>query len=92
MLFLKDPGARIDYAIDWTAACGPGRGIAASSWSVRPAGDHGLTIAETGVDGATTTAWIEGGREGDVVTLVNRVTFTDGAIDERSVTLRVGER
>ncbi len=92
MLFLKDPAARLDYAIDWTAALAVGRSIAGSSWQVVPARDGGVRVAASSVEGATTVAWVEGGREGDVVLLVNRVTFSDGLVDERSVTLRVGER
>jgi hypothetical protein len=91
-MFLKDGGARLDYEIDWTAVCGPDRGIEASDWSVVPAREGGVRILGQAIEGNRTIAWVEGGREGDVVGLVNRVAFTDGTADERSVTLRVGER
>ncbi len=92
MLFLKDPGARLDYAVDWTAACGTGRTIAASSWHAAPEGEGGILIVDDAVEGAVARVWIEGGREGEVAQLVNRVTLSDGTVDERSVTIRVGER
>lgn len=43
-IFLKDPAAALDYAIDWAAIAGAA-GVSASSWSVEPTHDGGLTVA-----------------------------------------------
>jgi hypothetical protein len=92
MLFLKDRHARLDYRVDWAAMCGDGRTIASSEWRLEPSAGGGVLIVGSDVEGTSTRVWIEGGRDGEVVALVNHVAFSDGSIDERSVTVRVGER
>jgi hypothetical protein len=91
-MFLKDPAARLDYEVDWSAICGPDRAVVAADWTVTPQQDGGVTIADESLEACVARVWIEGGRDGDVVSLVNRAIFSDGTIDERSVPIRVGER
>lgn len=69
--YLKDPHARVDYAIDWGGYL-DGQTIAESQWSVTP-------------DEA-------GGIVGRTYSLANRVTMSDGSVDERSIVLRVEDR
>ena len=89
--YLKDPASRIDYAIEWLPSLG-GQAIAASQWIVAPAEAGGLAIEEERFDAARTAATIGGGVAGHVYSLSNRVTLSDGTIEERSITLRAEQR
>ncbi|MFN7177295.1 MAG: hypothetical protein ACK4MX_10460 [Thermaurantiacus sp.] len=91
-MFLKDPDARLDYEVDWSAVCGPDRDIVQSEWTVTPPREAGVTIVDESLEDCVARVWVQGGQDGDVVALVNRAMFSDGAIDERSVAIRVGER
>ena len=89
--YLKDPGSRVDYAIDWTAYL-DGQVVAASLWSVVPAESGGIAVDATAQDLVRTAATLTGGQIGHVYTVSNRVTLSDGQVDERSITLRVEQR
>lgn len=91
-VFVKDPAARIDYAVDWLAAAGDGEAIADSLWSVSPDEPGGLTVADHAFDIVRTAVTLEGGIAGRVYRIANRVTMTGGGIDERSLVVRVEER
>lgn len=90
-LKLKDPEARVDYAIDWRDYLGVAA-IASSSWTVAPAHEGGIAIVASGHDFTRTTVRVEGGREGALYRLTNRVTLSDGQVDERSIALRVEQQ
>lgn len=90
--YLKDPGAAIDYSIDWLSGYLDGQTIADSSWSVAPAEEGGLAVGASSFDLTRTAATVAGGLRGHVYRLANRVTLSDGRIDERSITLRVEDR
>ncbi|MGE0180212.1 MAG: hypothetical protein AB7O91_10385 [Sphingomonas sp.] len=90
--YLKDPGARIDYAIDWGPAYLDGQVIAASDWTVTPAEASGVAIDISSHDLTRTAVTLTGGVPGHVYRIGNRVTLSDGRSDERSLTLRVEER
>ncbi len=90
--YLKDPGSRIDYAIDWGAFYLEGQVVAGSAWSVFPAETGGILVDATSFDLSRTAATLSGGVAGHVYSLVNRVTLSDGRVDERSITLRVEDR
>ncbi len=89
---LKDPGSRIDYELDWTGIARVGQTIAESSWTAEPAEPGGLAIESDSFEALTGKVRISGGVAGHVYTLTNHVTFSDAAIDQRSVTVRVEER
>lgn len=91
-LYLKDPGSRIDYAIDWATSYLSGGTIAASSWRVEPIEPGGVVVAQNGFDPGRSVAVIEGGLVGRVYRVTNRVTTGDGREDERSLVLRVEDR
>ena len=91
-LFVKDPDSRIDYRVDWGAAYLGANLIAASQWQIHPAEPDGLAIAATGHDGLGTLVTLTGGRDGASYALTNRVTLTNGEIDERSIAIRVEQR
>jgi hypothetical protein len=88
-VLLKDPAARLDVAVDWTAWL-EGRGVSGTTWRVRPAG--ALTISANGVEGCRAVARVEGGREGCVYRLTNQLLCADGSRDARELVVRVGAR
>lgn len=89
--YLKDPQARVDYAIDWSSYL-DGQTIAASAWAVTPDEAGGIAVETESFALNRSAARLSGGVAGHVYRIGNRVTLSDGAIDERSITLRVEER
>jgi hypothetical protein len=91
-MFLKDPGARLDYRFDWSERLAGGLTLTASDWLVEPGTSGGLVIESSAIDGATTVVWLAGGEQGRVYAVRNRVGISDGQVDERSLVLRVEQR
>ncbi|PXW78135.1 hypothetical protein C7451_103243 [Blastomonas natatoria] len=91
-LLVKDPDSRTDYRVDWGAAYLGANLVSASQWQVIPAEPDGLTVLASGHDGLSALVTIAGGRSGASYALTNRVTLTNGEIDERSITVRVEHR
>lgn len=91
-LTIKDPGARIEHVLDWGAAYLSGQAIIASAWSIVPDEPGGVTVASHSFDATRASVTLIGGREGVSYRATNRVTLSDGQIDERSLTLRVEQR
>jgi formate-dependent phosphoribosylglycinamide formyltransferase (GAR transformylase) len=90
---LKDPGAVLDYLIDWGAEyLSAGELIAASEWSIIPDETGGVTVAGSDFDATTSTVKAAGGVAGHVYQLVNRITTGAGRVDERSIAIRVEDR
>ena len=89
-IFLKDPQAVIDYAVDWSAGYLAGQTIAASDWAIEPAGE--LAVAAPEIEPGRTLATFSGGVAGCVYRVTNRVTFSDARTDERTLVLRVENR
>lgn len=90
--YLKDPGSRVDYAIDWGHAYLTDQVLVASGWTVVPSEAEGLTIAASSFGLTRAAVTLSGGVSGHAYSVTNRVTLSDGQIDERSITLRVEER
>lgn len=91
-MMVKDPGTRLDFEFDWGAAYPGGQGVVASDWSVAPMEDGGVTVAGRSHDLKEAAVTLAGGVAGRVYRVTNRVTLSDGQIDERSMTVRVEER
>ncbi len=91
-LILKDPDARLDYAFDWAETFAPHQMIAASAWQVVPDAAGGVVVLASGHDLLVARATLAGGQPGHVYRVANRVTASDGQIDERSLTVRVEQR
>jgi len=89
--YLKDPAARVDYAIDWAGYL-DGQTIAASAWSVDPAEQGGIAVDEDSFELLRTAARLSGGTIGRSYMVSNLVTLSDGSADARSIVLRVEER
>jgi len=91
-MMVKDPGARIDFGFDWLTAYPGGQALVASSWTVVPDEAGGVIVAASAHDLTRSSATLAGGVAGRVYRVANRVTLSDGQIDERSTTVRVEER
>lgn len=89
---LKDPDSRTEQTIDWRDHRPDAGAPMASSWTIRPAETGGLIEVAARLDGTLAAVTLDGGRPGRVYSVTNRVLFTDGQSDERSLTIRVEER
>lgn len=84
----KDPNARLDFAIDWSATLPDGDTITSSLWLV----PDDLTTDTPSIDGTTTSVWITGGVAGRTYQVVNRVTTDEGRVDDRTLRITVTNR
>ena len=87
-LFSKDPDAKLDYVLDWSAWLPSGDTISSSTWVIDIAPDSSLAIAGSPAPSnttTTTTVWLTGGTLGQRYTLRNRIVTTGGRTDDRSV-------
>jgi len=91
-LFLKDPGAALDYAVDWSDALPPGVGLVSADWSIAPAEAGGLAGDDGRIEGARAILRLSGGVPGHVYRAVCRAGFADGSADERMIVIRVEAR
>ena len=91
-IFLKDPAASIDYAIDWAVGYLDGQTIASSDWAVAPAEAGGVAVAATLTAPGRAGATLTGGMRGHLYRVTNRVILSDGRTDERTLDLRVEDR
>ena len=91
-IFLKDPAAVIDYAIDWQSAYLAGATIIDSRWQVAPDVPGGLAIVVAAEAAGRSVATLAGGQRGRSYRLTNSVTLSDGRCDERSLDVRVEDR
>ncbi|CAM5536414.1 hypothetical protein ACFSUK_30935 [Sphingobium scionense] len=90
-LNIKDPQARIDHGIDWSAYLA-GQSLTGSVWTVVPLEPGGMAIDQHGFEPQRSSVRVSGGIAGHVYRLTNRVTLSDGQVDERSIGFRVEER
>jgi hypothetical protein len=91
-IFVKDPAAVVDYAVDWQSVYLAGQTISQSDWSVVPDEPGGITVSLAATAAGRSVATLVGGRRGRAYRLTNRVTFSDGRSDERSLDVRVEDR
>ncbi|WP_066514732.1 phage fiber-tail adaptor protein [Sphingobium cloacae] len=90
-LYLKDPQARIDHEIDWSAYLA-GQHVTGSLWHVSPVEAGGVVVEADAFEELRTSVRLSGGAAGRLYAVTNRVTLSDGQEDERSVQIRVEER
>lgn len=91
-IFVKDPGAVLDYAIDWAAGYLGTQTISVSDWSVVPQDEDGLLLGAARIEEGRTIVSLAGGQRGCVYRVTNAVTFSDGGHDERMLVVRVEDR
>jgi len=84
----KDPQARLDFAVDWSAWLPEGDTITSSLWLV----PDDLATDTPSIDGSTTVVWISGGVAGRTYQVINRVTTDEGRVDDRTLRITVTNR
>ena len=87
--WVKDPDARKDYAIDWSAWLGDAT-IVDSTWIV----PSGLThdAAEDEFSATVALLWLSGGTKGQRYIVTNRVTASDGSIEDQSIEILIRQK
>jgi hypothetical protein len=86
--FTKDPDAKLDWKFDWSPWLQTGETIASSQFIVTA----GITVDSTSNTSTNTTVWLLGGTPGLPYRVTNRITTSQGRIDDRSITIRVKDR
>lgn len=86
--FVKDPDAKLDYAVDWSVWLADGETIVTSDWVV----PDGLAEDSASFDDDSATVWLTGGTAGTEYVVTNRITTGAGRIDDRSFRIRCQER
>lgn len=76
----KDPHSNLDYGFDWSSYLVTGETIVASVWTM----PTGLTEGTKQIADTSTKVFISGGTAGEVYTVANKITTSDGRVDERS--------
>lgn len=89
---MKDPGASLDYAVDWGLEYLDEDRLLESSWSVLPDEPDGVAVTASSFDGHIATVSVGGGRAGLIYRLTNEVLTQAGRRDRRSIMLRVEKR
>lgn len=85
--FVKDPGARKPYTIDWSDWL-DGDTISASTWTL----DTGITNYTSSNTTTAATIWLTGGTHGTDYNVVNQITTAGGLIEQRTLKIQVREQ
>jgi hypothetical protein len=88
--FMKDPDAKLDYKIDWTAWLASGETVSVSTWTV----PSGITKDSDSITdaGASTTIWLSGGTVGTDYSLTNHITTSASREDDRTIKVGVVQK
>lgn len=89
--YLKDPGEKLDYTVNWADFLAVGETIpdaGSSTWTV----PSGLTNHTTSRTTTAATIWLSGGTHGEEYVVTNQITTSSGRIAERSIKLIVRSR
>lgn len=86
----KDPSAVLTWSFDWSDWLVGSDTIAASTWSVEPTGE--LTAASGSNTTSTTTIILSAGNLRGVYRVTNHITTAGGLQDDRTITIRIGQR
>ena len=85
--YIKDPGAKLDYQIDWSAWLGADT-ISTSAWTVQT----GLTKVSDTHTTTTSTVWLSGGTLGASYTVVNHIVTVGGREDDRTLVISIQDK
>ena len=88
--YVKDPQAILDYSFDWSPWLPAPDVIIDSLWIA----ESGITIepgSETFTD-TITRLFLSGGTHGNTYDVTNRITTTEGRVDERTIQIKVRNR
>jgi hypothetical protein len=84
MTFLKDPGASLDYTIDWSGWLGTDT-IATSTWTAAT----GIAVGVTTNTTTSATVWLSGGTVGQIYAVTNHIVTAAGRTDSRTLSIEV---
>jgi hypothetical protein len=88
-IYIHDPDAVLDYAVDWTEWLATGDSITSHSVAV----ESGNVVKDSdSLAGTIVRAWISGGTNGTDATVRYRVTTAQGRTDDRTIYLKVRSR
>lgn len=87
----KDPAAKLDYAVDWTAWLQASETITTSTWTA-PAGLTKMSSPAESVVGGKATVWLQGGTVGQSYAVVNHIVTNQGREDERTILVVMVDR
>ena len=87
-IFIHDPQAKLVYGFDWVDWLADGDSIVTSTW----AGEAGITIGASEIDGTETRVLISGGTDKENYRITNHVVSALGHEDDRSILLKVRQR
>ena len=85
--FVKDPGAVLDYTINWSAWLPDGDTLVDATATAT----SGLTVDSVSRTTTQTTVWLSGGVAGNSYDVTVRVTTNGGRIDERTIAIACKE-
>ncbi len=82
----KDPDEVLDYQVDWSERLETSETISTSNFTVAT----GTVVKDSqSVAGGLTTVWLSGGTLGELCTILNRITTSQGRIYDETVRLRI---
>jgi hypothetical protein len=92
----KDPGATLVYTIDWSDWMSSGDTISNSSYTVSTitSDPAPMTIVDSGYQSGNSTTYVElaAGSSGNIYTVTNQITTSNGSIDRRRYRIKVNPR
>lgn len=90
--FTKDPDAVLDYTVDWSAWLQAGETITASQWITPDGITQGSGAQAPSNTTTTATVWLLAGTLGQTYIVTNRVTTSDGRVDDRSLRITISNQ
>jgi hypothetical protein len=83
----KDPDAVLDYQFNWSDWLQEDETIVESIFIVE--GSSTLVLDRELINGGFTEFWAAGGENGDIAKITNRITSSEGRVDDDTCTLRI---
>ena len=89
----KDPGATLQYAVDWSEWLPTGDTIDTTTWVQESVHTNGnLTLSGSATLNGVNTIDISGGTEGELYTVRNTITTNENLTDVRRFRIKVEKR
>lgn len=85
--FVKDPGAKLDYVIDWGAWISGSDTINTVTTVPAVGVASGITVTQATKTNTTTTVWVSGGVAGTSYDVTVHIVTTQLREDERTITI-----
>lgn len=91
-VFTHDPDAKLDYSVDWSDWLATGETIASSTWV--PSDADVLQLTDDTESSGIATAWVQMSDpvSGTRYRITNRITTSNGRIDDRTIILLAEDR